>query len=127
MFAVKKLMPTNGCSLLNVIIDKVRNGRDRQQRKFKRRRRPANRRNQDEATGGLERLQAGTLKGTQVAQVARMRIVEQRVHGRQATAREEAREQVKVAKATAGHDGLVLKQDTLQHRVQKAATRTCLQ
>ena len=57
---------------------------------------------------------------------AKMQFVEERVHGRKATARMEAKEQRKVARATAGPAGHVSKQDTLQPRVQKAATRTCM-
>ena len=53
----------------------------------------------------------------------KVEIVEESVHDRRATARNEATEQIKVAKATAGHPALVAKQDTLQPR-QKAATRT---
>ena len=50
----------------------------------------------------------------------------ERVHGRKVMARKEAQEQRKVTTATAGHAGLVQEQDTLQLRVHKAATRTCM-
>ena len=52
----------------------------------------------------------------------RMQIVEERVHGREATARLEAKEQRKVVRVTAGLAGHLSKQDTLQPRVQNAAT-----
>ena len=71
------------------------------------------------ATGGQERVQIRTLRGTQVAKVARMQIVEGRVHGRKATARKEEQEQRKGGKATVGHAGRVAKQDTLQLRLQR--------
>ena len=56
-------------------------------------------------------VQAGMRRGTQVARVARIRIAEERVHGRKATARKEAKEQRKVAEVTGGHAGLVSEQD----------------
>ena len=72
---------------------------------------------------GDQRVRAGTLRGAQLAQIE---IADERVHGREATARKEAQAQRKVAKATAGHAGRVAKQDTLQLRVLKAAMGTCM-
>ena len=81
---------------------------------------------QAKGTGKATRVQAGILRGTQVAEVARMQLVEHRVHGRKATARTKTKEQRKVGRAAEGHAGQVASQDTLQLRVPLAAARTCM-
>ena len=55
-----------------------------------------------------------------------MHFVQERIHGRKAVAREEAKEQRKVAKETAEHVGNVAPQDTLQLFAQMDVTRTCM-
>ena len=58
--------------------------------------------------------------------MARVHIAEDRVRGRKATARVEAKTQRKVARATAERVVLVAKQDTLQRGATREATQTCM-
>ena len=74
-------------------------------------------RRRGEERRAAERVQAGTHSGTQVAKMARMQNMEERVHGRKAWARTEAKERRKVAKVTAEHAGLVAKQPNGEAKV----------
>ena len=52
---------------------------------------------QAKAIGGPETVEARTLRRTQVAKVAMIQVVEERVHDRKATARKDAKERRKLA------------------------------
>ena len=74
----------------------------------------------------LERVRVGMEKETKVAKVAEARIRGERVHGRKAVARKEAKGKSTVAWETAEHVGLVVKQYPLQRGVEKEETKSCL-
>ena len=70
----------------------------------------------------MERARVGTIKGTKVAKVAKM---EERIHGRMAVARKEAKVKRKVAREKPEHVGRVARQATMQRGVEKEAAPMC--
>ena len=70
----------------------------------------------------------GTLsfgKGQNWNEKAKVQIREEGTLGRRAVARKEAKKERKVARETTQHVGFAVKQDTLQHGVERAATNIC--
>ena len=58
----------------------------------------------------MDRVRVGVKKKIKVAKVAKMQIREERIHGRRAVARKEAKGKRKVAREKTKHVGLVAKQ-----------------
>ena len=67
----------------------------------------------------LERVRVGMKRDTKVAKVAEMHIREWWIHGRRAVARKEPKDKRREARE---HVGRVVKQETLQRGVERAAT-----